>query len=263
MKVVFHLFLVTTGCLFLFFLNGCGGGPEPVRVRVYAGAGLRPAMDELAQQFEQESGIVCEIDYGGSGMIISRAKEDTDADLFIPGDLWYVERLHELTGIIEEKRVVAYFVPVIIVQKGNPKKIKGIDDFVRSELQVALGNPEACQVGRISMKILANAGIDPDFIPAKSSLTVNELGLWVKMKDVDAAIVWDAIAANIADAVDTIEIPPEVNEISTVVAGLMKSSQHPEEARKFVSFMRSPAGKTILSVKGYQTEPPKSDLESP
>jgi len=213
-------------------------------------------MDELAAAFEQETRISCEFDYGGSGMIISRAKEDDDADLFIPGDVWYVDRLNELTGNIRDRATVAYFVPTIIVQKGNPKQVKGVADLARDDLQVALGNPDACQVGRLSVKILANAGLDQQMIPVKSSLTVNELAVWVKMRDVDAAIVWDAIAANVADSVETVAIPEEINEISVVVAGLMGTSRHPDKARRFLDFMISPTGQSILGSNGYRTESP-------
>lgn len=234
---------------------GCGKAKRTT-LRVYAGAGLRRAMDVMAEKFEKESGVRCEIDYGGSGMIISRAKEDRDADLFIPGDVWYVDRLNELTGNIKSKTTISYFVPTIIVQKGNPKNIKSVKNFLRKDVQVALGNPKACQVGRLTVKILANAGIRYEDVSAKSSLTVNELAVWVKMRDVDAAIVWDAIAANVADSVDMIEIPKQVNKVSTVVVGLLKTSTHKGEAKAFVEFMAGPEGRKILLGKGYRVDPP-------
>ena len=251
------LIVATLLAVSLYSLCGCGSdsATKPI-LRIYAGAGLRRAMDELAERFHRETGIASEIDYGGSGIIISRAKEDDDADLFIPGDVWYVDRLQELTGNIRDKTTVSYFVPTIIVQKGNPKQVRHVADLARDDLSLALGNPEACQIGRLSEKILANAGLNPKTIPAKLSLTVNELAVWVKMKDADAAIVWDAIAANVADAVDAVEISKGINEISVVVAGLMASARHPEEARKFIGFMTGEAGQKILNRNGYRTQRP-------
>jgi molybdate transport system substrate-binding protein len=251
------------------FLASCGDRPESapgenteqVRLKVFAGAGLRRAMDELGAAFEEKTGVVVDFDYGGSGMIISRAKEDNDADLFMPGDVWYVDRLHELTGKVQERVTVSYFVPTIIVQAGNPKNVKTLQDFKREDLVAALGNAEACQVGRLCVKIFENAGMDRKSIDAKESLTVNELGVWVKMGDADAAIVWDAIAANIADSTEMIEIPREYNEVSTVVAGLLNTSRHPEQARQFMEFMLSEAGQTILRGKGYRTDTPYGDGE--
>lgn len=224
-------------------------------LRLYAGAGLRRAVDELAAQFEKATGIRVEPDYGGSGMIISRARLDPRADLFMPGDVWYVDQLDKQAGLIESKTMVAYFVPVIIVRKGETR-IRGLEDFFRKDVKVALGNPKACQVGRISEQIFAKNGLDASKLQAKESLTVNELGVWVKVGDVDAAIVWDAIAANIADSVDIIEIPRQRNIISHVAVGLMTTSTNKPAARRFIEFMTSPAGRAILEGKGYRTTAP-------
>ena len=237
-------------------LSGCGGKQEETKtLRLYAGAGLRRAVDELAAEFEKTTGIVVVPDYGGSGMIISRARLDPEADLFMPGDVWYVDQLHKQAGLIESKTPVAYFVPVIIVRKGE-KRIKTLEDLFRDDVTVALGNPKSCQVGRISDKILAKSGLSRAKLNAKESLTVNELGVWVKTGDRDAAIVWDAIAANIADSVDVIEIPKDKNVISRVVVGLMKTSKDKESAQRFIDFMTGEKGRSILHGKGYRTESP-------
>ena len=232
------------------------GRPARRTLRLYAGAGLRRAVDELISQFTRQTGIKVEPDYGGSGILISRARLDPLADLFMPGDVWYVDRLDEQAGLIESKTPISWFVPVIIVRKGNAKNIKGLADFFRKDVTVALGNPKACQVGRIAREIFKRSGLDIAGIDAKQSLTVNELGVWVKMHDVDAAIVWDAIAANIADSVDVIEIPREKNVISRVVVGLMKTSKDKDSARKFIDFMTGRKGQAILKSKGYRTEAP-------
>lgn len=226
-------------------------------LRVYAGAGLRPAMDELGKAFYQTSGIKVEFDYGGSGMIITRAREERDVDLFIPGDVWYVDELNKKAGLIESKTPIAWFVPVIIVQKGNPKKITGLKDFYRKDVKTGLGNTKACRVGVVSQKIFKKAGLDISKLEPKESMTVNELGVWVKMKDVDASIVWDAIAANFADGVDAVKIPKNDNVISKVVAGLMNTSKRKTTAKRFLQFIKGKKGQKILKAKKYRTEEPK------
>ena len=242
--------------LLLAWLCGCGRPPEAIHLRLYTGAGLREAVEALTAAFQQEIGIMVDADYAGSGVLISRAKGDPQADLFMPGDVWYVDRLEELTENVAERVQVSYFVPTIIVAKGNPKKVSSLQDFARPDLKVALGNPQACQIGRLSVQIFDKVKLDSAALKAKESLTVNELGLWVQMKDVDAAIVWDAVAEGIRESVDTIEIPEAVNEISTVVCARLKSAPHPKEAQRFLQFLVSPTGQRLLRENGYRTEPP-------
>ena len=236
--------------------NTSGNNAKKRTLRLYAGAGLRRGIDAIVTEFEKKSGIKVEVDYGGSGMIISRAREDSDADLFMPGDVWYVNRLQEMAGIIESQTEVAFFVPVIIVAKGNPLKIMTLKDFFRKDLKIALGNPKACQVGRLTVEIFKKNNLDISKLTPKESLTVNELGVWVKMHDADASVVWDAIAANTAKDIDSIPIPAEQNIISKIVIGLMTTSKDKKSAQKFIDFLISPEGKSILKSKGYRTELP-------
>jgi molybdate transport system substrate-binding protein len=170
----------------------------------------------------------------------------------MPGDVWYVEELDKKEGIIESQTSVASFVPVIITTKGNPLRISGLKDLLRKEVKVAVGNSKSCQIGRVTMKILKKNKLDTKDLGLKVALTVNELGVWVKMKDVDTAIVWDAIAANILKDIEVITIPKEKNIISKVVIGVLKGSKNKNLAYKFINFIVSENGKEILKNKGYR-----------
>jgi molybdate transport system substrate-binding protein len=227
------------------------------RVKVYAGAGLRAGIDELIDAFKDQSGIVVEPDYGGSGIILTRAQLNKDGDLFMPGDVSWVQILQDKTGEVETMTSISYFVPVIVVAKGNPKNIKSVEDFYRDDVAVGLGRAKACQVGKVSSKILKNYGLDRSKLVHKESLTVNEIGVWVKMKDIDAGIAWDAIAANMSDSLDMIAIPMEKNIISNVVVGLLRDAKNKAGAQAFIDFMKSDKGQKILNDNGFQTKEPK------
>jgi molybdate transport system substrate-binding protein len=225
-------------------------------IRIYAGAGLRKAIDMLIATFEEQSNIEVDVEYGGSGIILTRAQLNQDVDIFMPGDISWVQMLQDKTNTVESMTKVSYFVPTIIVPQGNPKNIQSVEDFVKPDLLVGLGREDACQVGKISTKILENYSIDRAAIQQKQSLTVNEIGVWVKMKSVDVGIVWDAIAANMADDTDTIPIPSDKNISSTVAAGLMKTSKNKDSAQQFVDFLISPSGQAIFQANGFRTEAP-------
>jgi len=258
--------ILLTGALLAamsFCVAGCGEGDQQAvvdedMIKLYAGAGMQDGVDALIKAFSDKTGVLIDVEYGGSGPMMTRAKIAKDGDLFMPGDVGWVDQLHEASGIVEDRKPVAFFVPVIIVAKGNPKKIHRLDDFLREDLTIALGN-EYCQVGKASARILKRNSIDISKIDTDRlmrSKTVNELGLFVKTGRADAAIVWDAIAFNNAPRVDVVKIPRDNNRISRVVVGILSTGAHKTEARKFVEFIASPTGQEILSRHGYCTNEP-------
>jgi molybdate transport system substrate-binding protein len=84
--------------------------------------------------------------------------------------------------------------------------------------------------------------------------TVNELGVALQMRHIDAAIMWDANARQFADAVDVIEIPATQNLISTIPVVVLTCSRSFDDAKRFVRFVTSPQGKEILRAHDYTVE---------
>ena len=87
------------------------------------------------------------------------------------------------------------------------------------------------------------------------SLTVNELGMQIQAKALDAVIVWDAMARYYSAQGDEISIPVENNVISTIDIGVLKFSKHQEPAKKFMDFVASEAGQQIFQKHNYSTKP--------
>ena len=232
---------------------GCGADPP----RLYCGAGIREPVDELAKEFGRQHDVTFECDYRGSEVLLSSIKLSGQGDLYMPGDVHYVEQA-EKEGLVASSKTVCYFVPVILVAKDNPEEILTLADLGRPGIRVGLGDPEACAIGRLCSRIFEKNGIDEEGIDVKyRSPTVNDLGNHIKLGSLDAAIVWDAVAACFAESSDVVPIPVQENIISTVAVGVLKSSPHPELAGKFVDFITSPRGKEIFAKHHYTTQPPE------
>ena len=56
-------------------------------------------------------------------------------------------------GLVNASQMVAYHVPVIVVQKGNPKNITSLKDFARPGLKIALGDVNATAIGKAGAKM--------------------------------------------------------------------------------------------------------------
>ena len=85
-------------------------------------------------------------------------------------------------------------------------------------------------------------------------VSILEAGL--DKRTIDAAIVWDAIASNIAADVEAIAIPAEQSIISEVVLARLASSRRPDAATKFLAFVKGAKGQEILRKAGYRTSKP-------
>ncbi len=229
---------------------------EPILV--LCAAGLRQPMEEIAGAFSKATGVTVERDYAGSGAILSRLRLSKTGDVFLPADEYYLD-LAEKDGLIASKAAACWFVPVILVQKGNPKAIAGLEDLARPGLRIGLGNPETCQVGRACEALIAKNRLDAGAVRRNlvfSSVTVNELGIQIVTGHLDAAVVWDAVATQYPGA-DAVAIPLEKNDVSRASIGVLTCARNRGGAGEFVRFVLGDEGRAILRKHGYRTEPPR------
>jgi len=248
--------LAALAVLLLAGLCGCGRGGTPV-LRLYCAAGLRPPVAELVAEFGRDQGIVIESDYGGSGILLSRIKLTREGDLYLPGDVRYVQQARA-AGLIASSVNACYSIQVILVAKRASRPVRSLADLAAPGLRVGLGEPMACAIGEVTKGILERAGIREQ-VQANvvfSSLTVNELGLQVKSGQLDAAIVWDATARQYADVAEIVGIDRDENVISTIPVAALRSSRHAELARGFQEFVTSARGREIWARHGFSTSPP-------
>jgi len=260
--------------VFLFLVLGAGGcevgggdgsaaGGGEQELLFFCGAGLSEPAEELVKVFGAEYGVKIVTDYAGSEVLLSKMKLGRSGDLYMPGDKYYVE-LAAGEGMIEQRRSVCYFVPTILVQKGNPKGIAGLRDLLKPGVKLGLGDSRACAIGRKSKKIFEKNGIEWSEVEKNlkfQSLTVNDLGVQIEAKSLDAVMVWDAVAKQFAQNGDAVSLPVGENIISTVDIGVLKFSENKELAGQFVDFVGSAKGQAIFEKHNYRTTEPKVNDE--
>ena len=252
---------IVVTCVLLF---GCKAekpeesGSAAKELLLFCGAGIRPPVQQIAEAFENENGVKIVTDYAGSEVLISKIKLARRGDLYMPGDKHYVE-LAAQEGLILSQQSVCYFVPTILVRKGNPKNISGLQDLLADGLKLGLGDAKACSIGRKTKQIFARNNIaweDVEKNVAFQSLTVNELGMQIQAGSLDAVIVWDAIARYYSEHGTEVPIPVEENVISSVNVGILTFTKNRSLAEEFVQFTVSPQGQSIFKQHNYRTGHP-------
>jgi len=247
--------------------SSCGRAPAPgggssesdgAELVLYCGAGIRPAATSLIAAFEERHSIKVSATYAGSGRLIGQLSSSRRGDLFMPGAEFYVDKMIE-QGLAraDTKRMVARFVPVIFVGKGNPRGVESLADFAKKEIRVGLGDERVVAVGRRSRRLFEKSAISYADVLKRTvytSGTVNELGVAIEMKSIDATIVWDAVARQFAG--DIVDIPPEENIASDIAIAVLSFSRRREAAERFVEFAASDEGRRIFREHGYTVGPP-------
>jgi len=232
---------------------------ETKELLLYCAAGIRPAVAQTVETFAREHGVKIVTNYAGSETLLSTIRLARSGDLYMPGDKHYVEQARQ-EGMILSQRSVCYWVPTILVQKGNPKNIRRLQDLLQPGLKLGLGDSKACAIGRTTKQLLAKNNIAWDDIEKNlkfQSLTVNELGMQIQAKSLDAVIVWDAMARYYSDYGDQVPIAREKNVLSTVDVGVLKFTEHRKLAEKFVDFLVSEQSRVIFEKHNYRTTLPQ------
>jgi molybdate transport system substrate-binding protein len=229
---------------------------------LYCGAGIRPAAEALIRACEAGHPATVSAVYAGSGQLLGQLAAARRGDLFWPGEAFYVEKAVE-AGLAEpaSRRDVAYFVPVILVRKGNPLGIRGLADLAEKPIRVGLGDERAVAAGRRAVELFQKNRIPLDRVMTNVVLmagTVGELGVAIEMNAIEAAVVWDATARQFSRAGDIVEIPADQNLPAPIPIVRLRFSTHPDLADAFIGFAASAEGQALFAAQQYTVKPPAS-----
>lgn len=229
---------------------------------LYCGAGIRPPIAELIDLFTETHDVTISPDYAGSEMLLSKIKIARRGDLYLPGDKHYVD-LAAAENMISTRHPVFYWVPTLLVQKGNPKQIASLQDLKRPGLRLGIGDPKACAIGRKTVKLLQKNGITIKDLTEQltfQSLTVDPLGMQIQAQSLDAVIVWDATAQYYHEHGTEVPIPLENNVISSVDIGVLSFSEETDLAQQFADFLISEQALAIFKKHNYTTARPSDGI---
>ena len=104
------LILLVAVLLFSLPLYGCSQG-EQKTITAFVGSASKPAMEEAAQAFEEETGIKVYLNFSGSGTMLSQLKIAKEGDLYIPGSPDYMVKA-EREGVVypDSVKIISYLV---------------------------------------------------------------------------------------------------------------------------------------------------------
>lgn len=219
---------------------------------VYSGAGLRPAVEPLAERFEAETGHQVVLEYGGTGQILARFQTSGRGDVFLAGTRFFSDRLlaeGQLAGVTP----LGVHSAAIGVATAQAETIQGVGDLARPGLRLALGDPQAMAMGRTADQIMDRCG-DGQAIRANTvvrTTTLQQLALYVAEGNVDAAILSVSAALPHGVRIEIVDIPRDCYDAEEVTGGVLSTSAHPDLAADFVAFLASDEGRAAFDAVGF------------
>lgn len=165
------------------------------------------------------------------------------------------------------KGMVTDSVVVLVVRKGNPKGIHGWADLTKPGIEVITPNPFTSGGARWNVmaaygQVIKNGGTEDDAVAYLNALFKNvavqddsarkSLQTFTSGKgDVMLAYENEAIfAQQNGQAIDYV-VPDSTILIENPIA-ITTSSKHPQQAKAFLDFVRSPAAQQIFADNGYR-----------
>jgi molybdate transport system substrate-binding protein len=266
-----HLILIFLSSLFLIIsLTACSGqsvspttssiasNTSPLsgkEISVFAGSASKPALDEAAKTFETKTGVKVYLTYGGSGSVLSQMELSKTGDLYIPGSPDYLVKSDnkKITDPASAK-IIAYLIPAVNVQPGNPQNILSLSDLAKPGIKVGIGNPSTVCVGLYAVEILDRNNLLADVYKniVTQAASCDNTATLISLKSVDAVMGWSVFHAWDPKNIETIYLKPEqISRIAYIPVAISTFVKEREAASAFIDFLVSTAGQDIFRKWGY------------
>ena len=241
-------------------LAACGGGDDDSgggsasgssnEIKVFAAASLTAAFTKLGEQYSSANGgTKVTFNFAGSQALATQVQQAAPADVFASADIPNMDKVKDLVGAPQN---FASNLLAIVVEKGNPKGVKTLDDLASPDLKVVLAAEEV-PAGKYAKQILDRAGVSVS--PVSQEDNVKAVVTKVSLGEADAGIVYVTDVTAGGDKVEGVDIPDDQNVTATYPIATVKASKAQDKAQAFMDLVLSADGQQVLKEYGFLPPP--------
>jgi molybdate transport system substrate-binding protein len=238
----------------LLFTLSCAVDAAPLTVAV--AANVKFAFDDLATEFQKETGIEVKSVFGSSGKLTAQIKSGAPFDVFLSADMAYPETLYKEGMATAAPRVYAN--GVLVLWTLNPLDLsKGIEILRDPAVQkIAVANPQLAPYGREAINALDHfklrAAVESRLIYGESISQVNQ---YIDSKSADIGFTAKSVvlAPQVAGKGKWVEVPKDSYQPIAQGVVILKhgAETNAKAAQRFMEFLASPAARGIFEKYGY------------
>lgn len=224
--------------------------PRPSgEITVFAASSLTESFDAIAKQFEKRyPGVSVKFNYDASSNLATQINQGAPADVFASADQDNLQKTIDSGAVTPPPVAFAKNRLEIAVEKGNPKKIKGLADLQKSGLVVVLCADQV-PCGKYAAQSLGKAGVSVS--PASKEENAKATLSKVSIGEADASIVYVTDVKASKGTTSGVKIADKVNVVATYPMGVVKDSQNATAAKAWVQFVNSKEGQKTLRKFGF------------
>jgi len=230
-------------------------------IRVKADLSLKPALLELAAQYQQENSSHLLLQFA-SGSDLQPNRLGDSVDVYILANDGSRGSQADSAADSARKVILAYAVPCIVVPHMNPALVSDLKDLTKPGLRIGIVDPQKDVLGAFAMEILRRNGIydvvQPRLVMIDSSAL--ELADCVARQEVDAAIGWTVCSNWVQGSIDvTLLNAADIPRIAAVTAWRATAPVDSAKANRLMNYLTTERSLEIFRKWGYLTL--TSDLE--
>ena len=216
------------------------------KVTVLAAASLQDAFEEIEKTVEKDNpGLDVSFDFQGSQDLVTSLSGGNSADVLATANNSTMKDAAD-QKLVGSQTEFATNVLTLIVPKGNPKKITGLDSSLDGANLVTCAAEVPC--GEATKKLTNALGVTLN--PVSEEQKVTDVRGKVESGEADAGIVYTTDAAAAKDKVDKIDIP-DGGVVNHYPIAQTANPENAAGAKVFIDAVTGKTGQEILAKHGF------------
>ena len=223
-----------------------GAGKATGKVTVLAAASLQGAFEEIEKTVEKDNpGLDVTFDFQGSQDLVASLAGGDSADVLATANNSTMKTAAD-QKLVGNQTEFATNVLTLIVPKGNPKRITGLNSSLDGANLVICAPEVPC--GEATKKLAQAQGIT--LKPVSEEQKVTDVRGKVESGEADAGIVYTTDAAAAKDKTDKIDIP-DGGVVNHYPIAQTAKPENPAGAQAFIEAVTGKTGQEILAKHGF------------
>jgi molybdate transport system substrate-binding protein len=225
---------------------------------VVVAANMKPAMDEIYQQYKMAGGQDLRIIYGSSGNLARQIQQGAPFNLFVSADEGFPIALHRQGLTVDEGKVYAIGRLALIAHKSKKLKLslnpEDLKRMINQANKIAIAKPESAPYGKAAIQFLSAMKLDE---LAKTKIvfaeSVSSVAMFVNSGSAGLGLTAYSLAKSkeVMQFTDHLLIPENLHEPIKQRMVLLKNP--PKTIVDFYAHLQSAKTKDILRTHGYSS----------